>query len=89
MKIKEGFVVRTLGEKTLVVPTGEASKSFHGMIELNDTGAFIWDLVSKGLDEGDIAKKFAEKYNVDETTALNDTKEIIEKMKNAGVIEDE
>lgn len=89
MKIKEGFVVRTLGEKTLVVPTGEASKSFHGMIELNDTGAFIWDLVSKGFDEGDIAKKFAEKYNVDETTALNDTKEIIEKMKNAGVIEDE
>ncbi len=42
MKIKKGFILRVVGGESVVVPVGALSKSFHGMINLNETGAFLW-----------------------------------------------
>ncbi len=42
MQIKRGFILREVGEEHIVVPVGEASKNFHGMVKLNDVGAFLW-----------------------------------------------
>ena len=47
MKIKKGFVLRVVGGENVVVPVGEMSKVFHGMINLNDTGAFMWKFFSE------------------------------------------
>ena len=46
IKIKEGFLLRKVAGDHVVVPVGEAGKVFHGMIRLNDTGAFLWEPVS-------------------------------------------
>ena len=46
MKIKKGFVLRVVGGESVVVPVGELSKQFHGMINLNETGAFLWKFFS-------------------------------------------
>ena len=89
MKIKKGFVTRKMGDKTVVVATGEASLNFRGMIELNSTAADIWSWVSEGLDKDAVAQKFEEKYNLDTVKAKADTDKIIEKMKQTGVFEDE
>jgi hypothetical protein len=53
MKIKSGFVVRKVGTDHVVVPVGEMCKQFHGMINLNETGAMLWNFFSKEhtLDE--------------------------------------
>jgi hypothetical protein len=47
MKIKSGFVLRVVGGENVVVPVGEMSKAFHGMINLNETGAFLWRFFSE------------------------------------------
>ena len=47
MKIKEGFIKRQVGERVVVVPIGEAAKNFHGMINLNETGGELWDLLKE------------------------------------------
>ena len=47
MKIKKGFVLRQVGSENVVVPVGEMSKIFHGMINLNETGAFLWRFFSE------------------------------------------
>ena len=54
MKIKKGFVLRVVGGEHVVVPVGEMSKNFHGMINLNETGAFLWRFFSEehSVDEG-------------------------------------
>ena len=46
MKIKKGFVLRKVGEDHVVVPIGANSKIFHGMVKLNETGAFLWRFFS-------------------------------------------
>ena len=65
MKIKDGFVKQQMGDKFIVVSSGDLSKEFHGMIELNATAADIWDLVSQGFTFSDVAKKLSEKYNIE------------------------
>lgn len=88
MKIKEGFVLREVLGQTVVVPIGENSKKFHGMIKMNKTGADIWKGVEEGLSENEIAQRLVEKYSeVDMEVALRGTRKIIAKMKEAGIIE--
>lgn len=88
MNIKEGFVLRTVMGETIVVPVGETSEKFHGMIKLNQTGADIWKGVADGLTEEEIAKSLVEKYDeVDMETALRGTRKIIAMMKDEGIIE--
>lgn len=36
MRIKDGFVLREVAGSYMVVATGEAGKSFHGMIRCGD-----------------------------------------------------
>ena len=54
MKIKNGFILRKVGGECVVVPVGEMSKQFHGMINLNETGALLWNFYSQDhtLEEG-------------------------------------
>ena len=49
MKIKEGFVLRDVVGQAVVIAVGEASKKFHGMINLNSTGKVIWQGVEKWI----------------------------------------
>ena len=41
MKIKNGFVLRDVGGQAVVIAVGEASKTFHGMINLNATEKMV------------------------------------------------
>lgn len=88
MKIKDGFVLREVAGQAVVIAVGEASKTFHGMINLNGTGKRIWEGVEQGKSEEEIAKSLQEDYEVDYEKALHDTKNMIVKMRDAGVIED-
>lgn len=72
MKIKKGFVLRVVGGENVVVPVGEMSKTFHGMINLNETGAFMWKFFSEEhtLEEG--VSALLSEYEVEENVARAD-----------------
>ena len=54
MKIKAGFILKDVAGKTFVVATGELSKKFKGMITLNETGKFIWNLLENDITKEEI-----------------------------------
>ena len=89
MKIKEGFVLRTVMGKTVAVAVGPLSKSFRGMIKLNDTARDIWRGIEDGLDETGVADKLCQTYAVTEEKALDDVRKMISLLRDNGVIEDE
>lgn len=74
MKIKKGFVVREVGGENVAVPVGAQSKSFHGMIKLNDTGRFLWDFFLKDHTQEEAVAALLSEYEVDERTATEDVK---------------
>ena len=57
MKIKKGFVLKQVAGNFIVVPTGSLVKNFNGVVNLNQTGAFLW---SKCQDEIDRDKLIEE-----------------------------
>ena len=87
MKIKKGFVLRVVGGENVVVPVGEMSKVFHGMINLNDTGAFMWKFFSEEhtLEEG-VAALCAE-YEVEPERATADVEKFMEIIRKNGFAE--
>ena len=54
MKIKDGFILREVAGNYIVVAVGSAVKTFNGVINLNQTGAFLWELLQKGAEKEDL-----------------------------------
>ncbi|MBP5466383.1 MAG: PqqD family protein, partial [Clostridia bacterium] len=69
MKIKDGFILREVAGSFIVVAVGEAVKTFKGIVNLNETGAFLWKILERGATEEELLKKMLEEYDVDEQTA--------------------
>ena len=87
MKIKNGFVIRQVGGEHVVVPVGERSKEFHGMINMNATGAFLWNFFSQDhtLDEG--VDALCNEYKVERELAETDVKRFIDVLERNGFTE--
>ncbi len=88
MKIKSGFVIREIAGQYMAVPVGERVNDLHGMIALNETGAFIWKLLENEQTEEDLARALTEEYEVSYEEALEAVREFYDLMKNEHVLED-
>lgn len=86
MKIKKGFVLRRVLDEAIVVASGEASKTFHGMIKLNDSAADIWQWISEGKEASEIAQLLSEKYEISAEKAASDTAAMIKSMTDNGLL---
>lgn len=80
------FIKRQIGNQTVLVAVGEATKRFHGMISLNKTAAFIWDLLESEKTLEEIAAALAEKYEIDAETAAADAAELLASLKEVGAV---
>ena len=89
MKIKSGFVIREIAGQYMAVPVGERVNDLHGMIALNETGAFIWKLLENEKTDEALARALTEEYEVSYEEALEAVKEFHEMMKQAHVLEKE
>jgi hypothetical protein len=87
MKIKDGFVIRQVGGEHVVVPVGERSKEFHGMINTNQTGAFLWKFFSEEhtAEEGICA--LCAEYSIDKDLAETDVNRFLEVLQRNGFTE--
>lgn len=68
-KIKSGFIVRQIAGQYMAVPVGSRTQEIHGMVALNETGAFLWKLLQKEQTEDALVSALLEAYEVDEFTA--------------------
>lgn len=88
MRIKEGFILRDVADKTFVVAVGELSKTFNGIITLNETGKFIWQLLTKDTTEEEIVEKLLiECEDAQRDVVEKDVKSFIEKLKGDRILE--
>lgn len=86
MKIKDGFILKNIADSYIVVAVGAAAKNFNGIINLNETGAFLWENIPQCKDEKELASALTSEYDVDDRTALKDASEFIARLKEAGVL---
>lgn len=80
MKIKEGFILRTVAGETVALPS-EGITDLDMMITLNDTGRFLWEQLQTETDIDGLSKALASEYDIDELTAKGAAERFVAKLK--------
>lgn len=86
MKLKNGFVVREVGGRSVAVAVGEMAKSFRGMISLNGSGKFIWQALASETSEEQIVDALLAEYDVSREIAEIDVKKFIGQLRAEGLL---
>lgn len=87
MKVKKDFVLKLVADEYVVVPTGEKVVDFTAMISLNETAAFIWNVLQNDVEMDDIVVELIKEYEIAEDMAKKDTVNFVSKLKEADLLE--
>lgn len=85
MKLKEGFLLRSVAGENVVVPTGD-TLDLNMMITLNDTGRFLWELLEKGAEKEDLLRAMLSEYAVEEAVAREHIDLFVQKLNKHGLL---
>ena len=80
MKMKDGFILRTVAGETVVLPTAGVT-NFDMMITLNDTGRFLWERLTIGAEEEELVKALLAEYDVTEDVAAKSVAAFVARLK--------
>lgn len=85
MKLKEGFVLRKIAGRNVVVPDGE-TLDFKVMISLNDTGCFLWERLEQGATAQELQEALMAAYEVTPERALADVDAFVRQLEQNGFL---
>ena len=88
MKIKEGFVLKTIAGSTIAVPVGENLVNLQMMLTLNESGAFLWQQLEKGCSEDALIEAMTGEYDIDAETARADVLEFLKILKENHILDE-
>lgn len=80
MKIKEGFLLRQVAGNYVVVPVGDEAVEFNGVVTINESGKFIWDLLQEDIEKEELLAKFMEEYSLSVEEAKEDIRVFIQTL---------
>ena len=87
MKLKYNFVTNKVADKIVAVAVGEDAEKFGGFIKMNDTGAYIFNMLKNDVTEEEIVASMQEEYEgVTLENLRNTVKEFISRLKEWDVI---
>ena len=87
MKINPDFTIQKVGSLYVAVPVGETSKTFHGMLQLNQTAALLWNLMAaRDCSEDELVDALLAEYEIDRATAAADVHRIVEQLASNGIL---
>ena len=85
MKLKDGFILRSVAGQSVVLPVG-GDLDLNMMITLNETGAFLWEKLNEETDESALVAALLAEYDVDEATAKAAVAAFVQKLENNGFL---
>ncbi len=87
MKIAEGFLLRKVANKSVVMPIGKKAFDFNRAITLNETAAFLWAILqSEDVTKEQLLEKLLSEYDIDAATAQGDIEKFLNKLKENGLL---
>ncbi len=88
MKTKQGFRLRNVCGENIIVADGIENIDFSRIISMNESSAFLWKNVQdKEFTTDTLTQLLLDEYDTDEATARHDVEALMEKWKEAGIIE--
>lgn len=87
MKTNKDFMIRTIAGESVLIPVGQATQKFNGLITLNDVAAFIWEQIDCCSNREEIVDKVLEKFDVSEEEACQDVMGFTDELILRGMME--
>lgn len=88
MKIKEGFILRTICGQSVVSGEGTANVNFSKLVSLNETAAYLFKAVgNEDFTPERLADLLLAEYDVDRETALKDARVLCDQWVEIGIAE--
>lgn len=78
MHIVPGFVVREIAGETIAIPAGAAARELSGLLALNGSGKFLFQLLQSEQTEDSLIQSLLDTYDTDPATARADVSEFLE-----------
>lgn len=75
MRRSSGFLMRQVAGRYVLAPVGETVKTFSGMITMNATGKFLWDLMEQDQTLDTLTQALVDTY--EEVTFEQAKKDVI------------
>lgn len=88
MKLNKEIMLGNIDGRDFAIATGKLAKSFNGIINNNPTANFIFTLLQTEQTEDSIVEAMLQKYDASEEEIRADVKEVLEIIRNAGILEE-
>ena len=88
MKLKYSFENVRIGNKYVCVPIENGAEDVHGVVRLNKEGMEIFSLLREETTVDSIVDQLDAKYDSDRETLKKYVHKVVEKLKDAGLMED-
>ena len=86
MHLKYAFDTMELDELTIAVPVGESVSQFRGVIKLNETSAFILELLKYEISEEEIVNALEKEYDAPRELIIEDVRRYISEFEKRGLL---
>lgn len=80
MKLKYNFAVRDISGIHMAVAVGTDNEHFNGIIKLNESGTFIFNMLSRDITFKEIVSALVEYYGISEKVAEEAAQSCIVKL---------
>ena len=87
MKRKVNWMMRSVGDENLLVPLGVQVMSQNGLITLNKTAAYIWELLAQNRTLDELTAAVMDRFNVDNTHVRADIEAFLIQLTQLGILE--
>lgn len=88
MKINSNFILKEIAGSNMVIPVGNELIDLNAMITLNESGAFLWNLLLNDSTEYELITAMLKEYDVDIKTATEDIREFVENLRKIGALDE-
>ncbi len=88
MKIKEGFILKTIANNTVAIPVGGNLVDLQLMLTLNESGTFLWKALQSEKTLSELVALLMQEYDVDEKTAHEDVCAFVELLKEKQILDE-
>lgn len=88
MKIKDGYLLRQMGNTFAAIYAGDDKDGLEGMVSLNSVGAFIWKLLEKDCTADYLTNAVTEHYDIAPHIARSDIEKVLSILRTENILED-
>ena len=80
-------ILKEISGSTVVIPVGNRVADFNGMLKLNETGVFLFNLLKNDTTIDVLVQNLVDEYEVTKEKANEDVITFVNKLKEADIIE--